>query len=198
MASQTDQNDSHELIKPITVSLTVDRFDRIIAVSDNWDEVAQQGKAKTSIQNNQVLGKEFNSFIRDERTRMYFDASLKLCRVRNETLFRTYRCDSPTHKRFMELELVPLPNKSVAMNHYLLKEEPFANLIEIEDVEDKQNPFHAGIFQYVRCSLCNALKPVGSHEWLEPATMVTEHAQQFKVIHSVCPDCKAKVWRARR
>lgn len=189
-------NEDQTFFEPPMVSLTVDRFDRIIAVSSNWEDVALQGHAEDSLGLTLVVGKSLRQFIRGDDTRMYTEASLKLCRLRNEMLYRQYRCDSPTHKRFMKLELVPLPDKTVQMNHFLLKEEPFANPVNIEDMTEEPQTVSDGIIKYVRCSLCNALKPVGSQQWIDPDKLSAEAASDVKVIHSVCPNCKVKTWQA--
>lgn len=196
VACQNKQNDQQILIQQPMVSLAVDRFDRIIALSQNWSEVAMEGHAQVALAPKKLVTKPLGFFIRGDDTRLYTEASLKLCRLRNETLYRHYRCDTPSHKRFMKLELVPLPNKAVQMNHFLLEMEPFANPVNIDDVAE-QSHSATGIFKYVRCSMCNALKAVGSQQWVDPDKLSAEAASDVKVIHSVCPNCKAKAWQAR-
>lgn len=189
----TAKEQDHSETKQLTVSVRVDRFDRIIAVSENWNEIAEQGEALQSLDSKKVLGQPLVNYIRDDATSMYIEACLKLCRVRNQILSRNYRCDSPTHKRFLELVLTPLPQKSVEMTHYLLKEEPFAHRVDIEDVTDTANQKP---FQYVRCSMCNALRQIGTDQWQDPASLSHQQNQAFKVIHGICPVCKTKKWHA--
>lgn len=176
------------------VSLTVDRFDRIIALSDNWQAVAQQGQAEKLLNLQAVIGRHLGYFIRGDDTRMYTEASLKLCRARQEVLYRHYRCDSPSHKRFMKLQLMPLPNKAVQMNHFLLKEEAFDHPVHIDDIGEKFLPENNGILNFVRCSMCNSLKRVGSNKWFDPDKLTADDANHVAVIHSICPDCKTQAW----
>lgn len=183
---------------PPMVSITVDRLDRIIAVSDTWEAVASIGGVGQALKTEQVLGKSLDSYICGDNAILYIDACLKLCRIRNQTLFRDYRCDSPTHKRFMQMEMVPLPQKAVEMNHFLIKEEPFESPVNIKDVSKLTSPIVRGVFQYVRCSMCNALKSVGSDQWIPPEELTSEQGALVNVIHSVCPACKVATWHPRK
>lgn len=180
--------------KTYEVSLTVNRYNKIIALSSNWEAVAAEGGAAETLASENVIGQELEAFIHSDTTRMYIESCLKLCRLKNEVLFRQYRCDSPTHKRFMELQLTPLKDGAVEMKHFLLKEAPFEVPIDIEEVA-AESATHAP--QYVRCSMCNRLKPFGSDKWMPPEDLHLTQRQSLKVIYSVCPDCLNAIWHKR-
>lgn len=174
----------------VELSVTVDRFNKIIALSDNWLQVAEQGHAEVSLQQDKVIGKELDQFISNDTTRMYIDSCLKLCRLRKQTIYREYRCDSPTHKRFMELELTPLAEGVVVMKHTLTWEEPFEQRVDIKEAASiNLSP------QYIRCSMCNRLKQPQSDNWVKPEVLKPQHP--LAVIYSVCPECMNTLWQTR-
>lgn len=182
-----------ETVAPKTeVVVVVNRFNKIISLSSNWTEVAAEGGAEQILATDKVIGKDLDSFISSDTTRMYIESCLKLCRLRKQTIFREYRCDSPTHKRFMELQLTPLDDGVVEMKHFLLREEPFDVPIDIQEVS--QYPTKA---QYIRCSMCNRLKQTGTDEWVAPESLHMEFRRSLPVIHSVCPDCMNALWQNR-
>ena len=177
-----------------TVVLEVDADNCIRQVSESWTQVARAGGAEIELATDRVLGKPLHQFITSDTTRMYVEASLKLCRLRQEVLFRPYRCDSPTHKRFMELQLTPLEQGAVEMKHFLLREEAFEQPLHLEEVTQQKNR-SAGTC--LRCSFCNRLKPLEQHEWMPPEELHQSYISPLKVIHTVCPDCKGQVWQPR-
>ncbi|SFX42914.1 hypothetical protein [Marinospirillum alkaliphilum] len=175
-----------------TVTLTVDADNYILSLSSNWEAVAAAGNAADSLACQKVIGKPLHEFISSDTTRMYVETCLKLCRLKKATLFRPYRCDSTTHKRFMELQLTPLDNQVVEMKHFLLKQEPFETPLHFEDIS---HDAHA-LPQLLRCSMCNKVRPIQGDHWSAP-----EHYQtgsgSTPVIHTICPDCNGMVWQKR-
>lgn len=182
--------------KTITTSLTVDRNNCIVDIGDGWEEQAKLGHAEIALKRETVISNYLCDFIQDDNTTMYIEATLSLCRVRKETLYRPYRCDSPSHKRFMELELRPLTNNQVQMTHFLLKEEPFQTAIVIDDIT-KTTTNKAASNYYLRCSMCNSVKAPQSDEWQEPETIPEEKKPHLKVIHTICEKCKGTIWHKR-
>lgn len=189
--------------KKITTSLIVDKLNRIIAVDDKWLDEAELGNAEDKLQPEKIMEHFLADYIQDDNTTMYVEAILALCRLRNEKVYRPYRCDSPTHKRFMELELIPQSLGQVKMVHYLLKEEAFENEVTIEDIgkslksKQKTNANKATRSYYLRCSMCNALKAPDSEEWRDPGEISTPNLNHFKVIHTVCKNCSQTPWKRR-
>ncbi len=181
-------------LRQLTVALEVDAHNIIRRLSDSWIATASEGGAAASLAPERVLGQSINCFITSDTTRMYVEASLQLCRVRQEVLFRPYRCDSPTHKRFMELQLTPLPQRAVEMKHFLLREEAFQQPLNLEEISHlSQKPKGACL----RCSFCNRLKPLELNRWMPPEEINQSYVSPLQVIHTVCPDCKGQVWKPR-
>lgn len=186
-----------------TTSLVVDQNNLILQLGEDWEQEAEKSGSSDSLRPNRIIGMPLSYFIEGDSTVMYIEASLSLCRVRQQTLFREYRCDSPTNKRFMELQLTPLENYAVRMTHFLLREE----LLDIEvDLEKLQTPVagkhvseerrHTNI---LRCSMCNQLRFADSNEWLEPDVFFIHNpeARGCNIIHTVCPACKETIWKVR-
>lgn len=184
--------------KTFQVALVVDKDDVIQSVSSSWLSIAEQGRAAESLVPEKVIGKPLVVFIRSDSTKMYIESCLKVCRLKQQVLYREYRCDSLTHQRFMELQLTPLDEGAVEMKHFLLREVPFAEPVTLKDVSDGQfgvgqTPRH----QFVRCSMCNSLKAVGSQQWIAPENFPQPLDVPTLVIHSVCPACLNKIWHKR-
>ncbi|WP_321277208.1 hypothetical protein [Thiomicrorhabdus indica] len=179
--------------KILTTSLVVNRDNLVVELDESWLEQARKNDSESVLAIEKILYQPLGKFIGDDNTRMYFEASLALCRLKKQVLYRPYRCDSPTHKQFMELELSPLEDGKVRMTHYLLRTEPFDKPVKFTAVQFTNNQ-HLTV---KRCSLCNSIQPTGSAEWIEPETFFKDKSDVM-TIHTVCPDCKNITWQIRR
>ena len=190
----SEQNASNQESKILLVSLMLDINNQIIAVSDSWDCNAKIGHAKASVYARNILGKNLQDYISSDETVMYIDTALKLTRLTDKIHYKPYRCDSPTHKRFMEMEITPLANGELSINHFLLFEEPFSKPLFLQDVSQQSvRP----ISYLMRCSLCNDLKDPVTDEWLMAEKFDAQESAPISVIHTVCPSCKEKRWSTR-
>lgn len=195
MPPGTDPDDAD---KRVTTSLVVDRRNTIVALGSGWAHEAALGEAEQSLAESRVLGKSLAGFIRDDATVMYVSTYLELCRLRSEVIYRGYRCDSPTMKRFMEVELTPANDGSVTMTHYLVREEPFECEVHIKDVSRAHGTAPQRGF-LLRCSMCNHLREPGTAIWLAPEVLREPHGADnpLRVIHTVCEACQDTDWRRR-
>lgn len=185
--NKLDASHRHEL------TLQLDADNRIMWLSSNWEEVAEQGKAGQQLAEPKVLNQPLSRFVSDDETWLYYEACLNLCRKKQQVLIRPYRCDSPTHKRFMELQLTPLDKGWVEMKHFLIRSEAFEYAVYIQDVTHQQS---IQPYQFTRCSLCNRLKAQHQDDWQSPESFGTLFLEPVNVIHSVCPDCQKTAWQA--
>ena len=183
-----------EMIEIEKVILTIDKSNIITAVGGSWNKAAQEGNASETLAPENVIGKSIEKFLGGDVTQMYYDAVFKLCRLKNEVLERDYRCDSPTHERYMKMRLIPLEKNQIRMEHELIKEVPFVNQVNILDItHSKEVKSNIGLF-VKRCSICNKLNCPQSELWLAPENISKEKPVNIKVIHTVCQDCKNKKW----
>lgn len=182
--------------REFTTSLTVDNANRIVDLGDSWLLTAEEGGGAnlTVLQPNRLLNCFLSDSIKDDNTIMLMESLLSVCRLRGETLYREYRCDSPTHKRFMEIELIPFEDGHVQMNHYLLREEAFDKPVKFDFA---YRPTEAIPKTYFRCSMCNKLSLTNSEhsdEWEEPEVFTQQHSlEKSMIIHTVCKACRSTV-----
>ncbi|MFO7832204.1 MAG: hypothetical protein R6V18_09535 [Desulfuromonadaceae bacterium] len=174
----------------------IDKNNVICEIGEGWDGAARTGNAPDSLNHDQVIDNPISYCMSDDNTRMYYDAMFKLCRLRNETLMRDYRCDSSTHQRFMRVILIPLEDGRIKMVHSTIREEPFDHPITLID-HGRQN--HKGsISRYVkRCSMCNKLRLPGADNWTAPEEVTVEREQTLNVIHAICENCNSFDWRVK-
>jgi len=173
------------------VILIVDELGIIESVGGGWEQAADAGGAAENLKPQNVIGRPLGCLVGNDVTRMYYETVFKICRLRRKTLSRNYRCDLPTHKRFMQVTLTPLARGRVEMRHQLLHEEPFDNVFTSTEADESSGSSSA---LALRCSVCNQLRLSGSQSWVEPETLVGEAPRQLSVIHTICPACKNTNW----
>lgn len=145
-----------------------------------------------------IIGKPLLEFICDDVTRMYVTTMIDSVRIIPQTLFRPYRCDSPEMKRFMQMIITPEDNGWVRVSHELLRCEPLKKTVrfktkihEQNSILKKRNFVHYKI-EFVRCSLCNRLRTLGTDKWQEADNLTIEKSNSLnliQVVYGICPDC---------
>lgn len=172
------------------VTYVIDKNNIIVEIGGAWREAAQKGNATDSLAIERVIGQPIENYVCSDVTQMYYDAVFKLCRLKQEILVRDYRCDSDHLKRFMRVTLTPFQDGRIELRHETLREEPFSNSVQVH--EEKPS---APSVNTKRCSICNRLNlPDRQSEWLLPESIAQQGPVDLKVIHTVCPDCKAINW----
>lgn len=166
-------------------SHTVDFHDIIIAVNDNWLRFAQENEAP-HLTYEAVIGRLLWDFIAGIETQQIYQLLLRQVRQDQQRVVFTYRCDSPTLRRYLWMEIVPAPNQAVEFRSYLLREEPrhHIRLLEVS-VERNVEMLHM-------CSWC-------SRVWCNEVWAPVEEAVKFlglfgpaelpQITHGICPDC---------
>ena len=169
------------------MSYTLDDADTIVAVNGPWDDFARKNEGE-QILADKIVGQKLDRFILGDDTRMFVRTMIMSARVLKKTIYRPYRCDSPTLKRFMEMTVHPLPEGQVEVVHRELHSEPITHVIRIA-----AGPVGSSTAYVKRCSLCNRVKVQGIWSELDNA-LETERllveASSLKVIYGVCPDCQ--------
>ncbi|MAD97969.1 MAG: hypothetical protein CMB99_11645 [Flavobacteriaceae bacterium] len=174
------------------VSYQVDKSNTIVEVSDDWIKAATVGQADDLTVKEKVIGRSILSYIVGEATKMYYQVVFGKCRRLGKEHTINYRCDSPSHKRFMQMVIKPDTNESLNINNYLLREEPFNNPVHIEETTGNfRNPTQ-------RCSICNKLKLSKTDDWKAPEELSKEESKEYIVIHTICPSCHGKDWRSNQ
>ncbi|MCS7214609.1 MAG: hypothetical protein RMI30_00490 [Thermodesulfovibrio sp.] len=123
-------------------------------------------------------------YIKGDSVKMWYESIINLAKNLGINITRPYRCDSHDKKRFMEMEVIPLRNGDILINHYIIK---------VEEVRDHINhPFLFGNIKgketILRCSICNRFHY--NNSWIE----IEEAIKYYKftnitISDIICNDC---------
>lgn len=159
----------------------LDSENRIISVSGYWDEFADQNNGN-DVHASNVCGRSIWDFIKGDVTRMWLESVFQFARLKNQTVERPYRCDSPDVKRFMQMRISTDENGLLRIDHELLA------------TEKREKPVH---FQYAssavnnlifRCSICGHVSI--NNVWVEPEQIPRHNNENIRVSYTVCPTCR--------
>jgi hypothetical protein len=178
------------------LSYWLDKHNIIQKVNRNWDGAMDNESWSKRASSNEIIGKPIMEFICDDITRMYLATMIQTVRIIPQSLFRPYRCDSPTAKRFMKMIVTPEENGWIRVSHELLKTEPITKKILFQTIttpsQAQNRSFRGNLlnlkYHFIRCSLCNRLRETGSHSWQEIDHIKT-YETPVKVAYGLCPDC---------
>jgi hypothetical protein len=129
-------------------------------------------------------------FIDDPETRHLY--RLIFNRVRSgKTIDVCMRCDSPTARRKVELRIMPLPDRGVAFESRITREEG-RDYVALLDMTRERSPLIVSI-----CSWCKKVQVPGQG-WFEveealPRLDLTSEAHLPQLANIVCYDCYHKV-----
>lgn len=173
----------------------LDSADRIIRVSPAFLEFAQQNDAP-EITTPALINRHIWDFVAGTTTRELYAALFQKVRSVREPVRFPFRCDSPTRRRYMEMDISPAQNDGLCLT---------AILISVEDrpavaLLDPRAPRLNELLEV--CSFCLAVR-VADDLW-----MATEYAIRHLVLfdnqqlptlsHGVCPSCLPELQRRLR
>lgn len=173
------------------VIYTIDQNNRIISVDEGWEHASIIGGAKDSLEKNKIIRHFINEYISDEATQIYYDAIFKSCRLNQKVITNEYRCDSPSHQRFMKTTFTPHKNGNITLFNETLYQVPFIEKLFIEDKTKDFPDSSSNIMK--RCSICNRLRSHDNIKWIEPEMIAGKENLHLDVVHTVCSDCKSKI-----
>lgn len=160
----------------------IDRFDRIVELAG--DDVADFVETMPAAAPNGLIGSSIYDHVSGHFTRRFLRSFIEDARKSGGQPRRFYRCDSPHHRRLMEMRAIPEGDGSVRLEHRLVEESPFDFPIEVRAAAKR------GLAYYLRCSNCCKLRPIRHGEWCEPEDYAQPgHAHQ--VVHTICPACQS-------
>ena len=165
-------------------SYSIDAENVIIDVFDDWIRAAVKGNGPKLLNVNQIIGTNLLLHIQDEPTRMYYSIMFQKTRQSKKTQKLEYRCDSPTHRRYMIMHIVPSSNDKLHIYNFLIKDEPFDYAIYVLEKPNSKGT------EICRCSICNYLKLSPNGDWIPPEDFVKNENKQLEVVHVVCPSCR--------
>ena len=155
----------------------------IIGVNSEWDRFALSNGGD-DILSHLIIGKPLFAFIMGDSTRMFVDNLLRRARIPHHDVCKSYRCDSPDLKRYMEMRIIPESPQVLRLEHTMLRQEA-----TMPPVFYQYNPtIH---HPYRRCSVCN--KVLYRYIWNEGSDLIHSlpqpPAHPIDVVYHVCPHC---------
>lgn len=170
------------------VSYWLDAEDRIVKVNPLWDRFALANGGDRQLLSSEIRGRSVFDFITGDQTRMYLEALLQHARFLERSVSRSYRCDSPTLKRFMSMCITLEADHLVQLDHTLLKCEPLEQPIRYHHEPDQRAQ------AVPRCSVCTRLLIKG--RWLSPEDAeilgLLPPGKPLPVTYRICPSCRRR------
>lgn len=171
-----------------TIVYSIDRHDVLTNIGDGWTEFADENDGVDVLYPNSVIGKSLWDFVKGLSLRQIYQEIVRDVRGNDRTVAFDYRCDSPSLKRFMRMEIT---GQSHSSNVTFL-----SRTIRIEAKEHilKVAAAHRGHFQMTRCSICNLVK-LPNEQWDELEIALTEfdllaNDREVRFAWGVCPICR--------
>lgn len=174
----------------------VDRNNLITALSPNWD--AQVLTQKTpKLMSKHLLEQPLHHFIVGDVTLMFTETMLNAARVKQQTIEKPYRCDTPTLKRKMLMRLTPFSEGSVRVEHSLVEAVPWQYSAQFKQGVSTPKPSEKAPKKHTkglikRCSMCNNLRD--GDQWITQDVFLHQHpewiGQTIPVFYGVCPACQ--------
>jgi hypothetical protein len=164
----------------------VDERDALIYVSPEWLQFARDNEA-ARLTKKEVLGKPIWVYIAGLETQYLYRELFVKVREGKASVRVPFRCDSPTARRKMALEVSQSSGNQLDLTGILISEErrPYAALLDrrIERSEER----------LTICSFCKRAR-VSESNWLEIEDVI-QRLQLFEsdripgLTHGVCPEC---------
>ncbi|MGR6804825.1 hypothetical protein ACU6VI_00790 [Sphaerotilus natans] len=167
----------------------LDRDNRVIDVSPDWDAAAQAGQGGGNAFRHGVIGRPLGRFLAGDTTRMFIESALQASRLTQQPRLLNYRCDAPALSRQLQMRLQPLPDGWVRVEHTLVQAQPRATALRFETRSAVLLP-SPGTPPWLRCSICLwVCTPQG---YWEPPEHV-HAARPLHVDYVVCLRCQAEM-----
>ncbi|REK11903.1 MAG: hypothetical protein DWQ37_12840 [Planctomycetota bacterium] len=165
---------------------SLDRGDRIATVGDPWRAFARENGAP-ELDGDAVLGNSVFDYIADEPTRSFYQRVFEQVRATDRPVVVPFRCDSPTLRRFMRMEVRHLPPCGIGLKSILERVEPCPR----QTLLDAELPTSESAITMCSCCKRVLIEPVG---WLamedaarQPALVGTDTRPQTR--YALCPSC---------
>jgi hypothetical protein len=163
----------------------VNAEDRIDHVSSEWLDFARENDA-SDLDSEAVIGQPIFHFVSNEETRHLYEMILDRVRSRGNEVRVPFRCDGPSVRRFMELEVSPGPHGQVLFQGRIVREEDRPPVPLLDSSINREDDF------LKICSWCKRVQAEG--EWLE-VELAVERLELFssqhlpQLTHGICEDC---------
>lgn len=145
-----------------TYVYVVDANDHIVQIGDAeaWDTFARENAAE-SLQASAVSTRSLWQFIKGLDAQAAYRVLMAKVRGSGGALMFPFRCDSPTHRRYMDMTIDPAQNRALRFQSRIVREEPRDVRMEVLDV---MVPRSARTLHL--CSMCKKAK-IDEKTWFE-------------------------------
>lgn len=163
--------------------------DQIVYANDAWYAFANENG--TPYTPELVINKSLWSYIAAAETHHLYQMLLDAVRKKNRTISVPFRCDAPTCRRFMVMEISQLDHDRVQFKNWIQNRESRVYVPLLDPSVKRSNDF------LCICSWCKKVQ-ISDLEWLE----VEEAAQKLALFdqaklpsltHGMCPSCKEAI-----
>lgn len=174
--------------QPRRFSYQIDARGRIVSVSPEWPAFARENDAP-ELTREAVVGQPLWRFVSGEETVRLYQLIFDRARERRAAILVPFRCDSPTLRRFMQLEVAALPDDELLLTGSLLRVEAREPIRLLERSTGRSEDW------LEICSWCKRVRVPGN-EWvpLEEAVRtldLLESTELPNLAHVACAECRA-------
>lgn len=168
----------------------IDANDDIVAVDDAWRQFAAENGAPQLAE--RAVGVSLWRFVLGDEVRRLYEHLLDGVRERAGRASVPYRCDSPSVRRFMRLDVLPLAGGQVEFRSSLLREE------RRDPVDILGSAPSRADWSILSCSWCRRFR---TSRWVEVEEAIAElglfdSVSGPRISHGVCEDCLNRVLEA--
>lgn len=170
-----------------TFSYLIDRDCLIVSVDSSFKQFALDNEAPELAQQS-LIGKSLFGFLCDRNTEELYRQMIERVRSDGRSITIPFRCDSPSERRFMELQISPAEEGLLHFCSSMKRIEPRKSVALL----DQNSPRSDEIL--LQCGWCKKVS-VGD-DWLE-VEMAVERLELFnrsilpELSHGICADCKS-------
>lgn len=173
----------------------IDGQDRIVHVNQAWLDFAQENQAP-ELTRSRVLSEKLGRFIADWETRHLYDIIYRRIRETGQTMKLPFRCDSPCHRRFLQLTIrLCGRGGELEFSGRMKRIERRAPVRFLQQDARRQEVF------IIICGWCKKIR-TGEDTWQEVEDAVPRHGlfgcDSPSLSHGICPECFAQVRRELR
>jgi hypothetical protein len=181
-------NDPFEVAYTLVYDIVykIDDIDRLVFVNDAWMRFAHLNQAP-HLASPEILHTSLWDFIVDRETRLIYSMLFAKVREQAQRLIFSYRCDTPTQRRSMRMELQPQESNHILLLSSVMHEEERTYMPLLDPAMVRATEF------VTICSWCKRVE-LPSGLWVEVEAAVDELTLFDAPIlpqlsHGICADC---------
>ena len=164
----------------------------VLEIHGGWDAFARENQAET-LHSSTVVGRQLDEFVADDETRAIYAALVDRVLQTGEPIRFTYRCDGPSCRRHMAMEIDLVASEIVRFRSRTVREEARTP----QPLLDPEAPRSDEMI--VMCGWCKRVESAGEG-WLDVEDYVArsgllEASALPALSHGICPHCEDEMDR---